>query len=145
MTTRTPPPIDPREWEAQELGLRAARNGGQHPADPEATRYRLVSRAVATAPRSQPPPGFAAALAARAATRGSGLERLLVHILLAVLGAAAVLVTALFAGPAWQATRDSLGAGATPWVAAGAACIVLSWAFNQARQLRALPSRATPH
>lgn len=146
MSTRQPSPgFDAGEWDAQERGLRSARQAVDDPPDPAARDYRLVARAIATAPRSQPPPDFAAAVAASAGadagvgTRDPGYERILVRGLLLVLGAAAVVVAALSAGPAWQALRAASTAGTMPWAAAAAACVAAAWALGQAQQLRGLP------
>ncbi|MGO1542033.1 MAG: hypothetical protein ACTHZI_00380 [Luteimonas sp.] len=135
-------PSDAHQWEAQEQGLRAAR-GGDDPSGREAADYRLVAKAVATAPRSQPPADFAAVVASRAGTtRKPGLEPALVRGLMLILAIASILVTVPAAGPAWRAIRDGLAAGGLSWVAAGAACMVASWVMSQVRQIRAIPPGA---
>ncbi len=132
-----PPPVDERDWLAQE---RALAQGG----DP---RDALLARALRTPPAASPPPGFAADMA-RLVTpavvpRDEGrLERLLLNTLFVVMAAGALVVTLLY-GSHWLAALDGLlGQRATQWALAGAACVALSWALNGARRLWATPPMA---
>ena len=131
-------PIDAREWAAQEQGLAAARSGDDGHDDAASRSYRVVAVAVATAPRSRPPPGFAAAVAASVPERDPGFERGLSRGLLLALGAASIVSAALSAAPAWRLLHDGPAAGAMPWVIAAGACVAATWALGQARQLRGL-------
>lgn len=171
-----PPAVDAAEWARQERGLQAARSRAQgaapeaheHPRDialPIADDaalddYRLVATAIATAPRSAPPAGFAAAVAARttcaarpasvarAASVGiharrdagqAGFEPHLAGGLLLLLGTAAPLAAAGAIGPAWRALRLGLGGDTLSWTVMVVACIAATWAVGQVRQLRAVP------
>ncbi|MGY0612960.1 hypothetical protein [Luteimonas sp. A501] len=142
MTTKdTPPKVDASEWEAQEQGLRVARGNGHGPADADAVAhcYRLVATAVTTAPRSQPPPGFAAAVAARVGIRDPRFEPILARSLLLILATASIMAAALYADAAWYALRQALATDAMPWLAAAGICIALNWISGQIRRLHALP------
>lgn len=173
---RIPPAVDAAEWARQERGLQAARSRAQgaapeaheHPRDialPIADDaalddYRLVATAIATAPRSAPPAGFAAAVAARTASPAraasparpasvgiharsdaaqTGFERRLAGGLLLLLGIAAPLAAAGAIAPAWRALRLGLGGDTLSWTAIAATCIATTWAVGQVRQLRAVP------
>ncbi|MBJ6985524.1 hypothetical protein [Luteimonas sp. MC1750] len=152
-TTRTPSAIDGDEWARQEQGLRAARLDaagsfqGGHGHGTDARRiddYRLVATAIATAPRSRPPLDFAAAVAAKAgsAAPDPGFEPTLAGGLLLLLGGAALVAAVSAVGPAWDALRQSVGAGSVGWMAVPGACIALGWALGQVRQLREHAPRA---
>ena len=131
MNTTTPPEFDPREWEAQERGLKAARTREAGAIDPAAADYRAVARALASAPRSQPPPGFAADVALLAARREAGLDRLLSRLLPPMFVVASLGAGARYGGAWWHAVQPSLGADALGWLLVGAGCVGLSWFMRQ--------------
>lgn len=168
-----PPAVDAAEWARQERGLQASRGRAQGAApqahgyptdvalpltdDAALNDYRLVATAIATAPRSAPPAGFAAAVAARTASPAraaspasvgiharsdaaqTGFERRLAGGLLLLLGIAAPLAAAGAIAPAWRALRLGLGGDTLSWTAIAATCIATTWAVGQVRQLRAVP------
>ncbi len=136
MNNKNELPVDEREWESQERGMRASRDRGTDAMDPTADSYRRVAMALTNAPRCEPPADFAAAVMAQIAIRDAGVERALLRGLVLVLAAASVIVTALYAGPWWQAMRGMLTGGALQWVVAGTGCVALSWMVGQLRQLR---------
>ncbi len=134
-TTRNgpPPAIDEHHWRAQEDALAGA--GDRHDA--------LLARALATLPASQPPAGFAAAVARLAATRPllalpvePAFERVLLNVLAWILALAALAAAALYGGQWLAQLRAGLGEGAATWVLAAAACAGLSWALGGLRAWR---------
>ena len=145
MTTR-PPRHGPREavaerdWLAQEQAL----SSPDHRAD------ALLARALRSLPVSQPPPGFAADVAARAAAGRSpsagdgGLERALLNALLAVLVLATLATVAYFGGDWWRLAGHALGEGAAQWALLGATCLLLAWLPEAALRLRET-GRPVPH
>lgn len=133
-----PPIVAEAEWLAQEQAL----------ARPAHRADALLAQALRSGPGSEPPPGFAAAVARQAraaATRGvedARVERLLLAALMLALGLAVAGVLAWY-GPRWWALLHAvLGEGAAPWALAGAACLLLSWLPECARRLR--PAGAAP-
>ena len=137
MNTRPPRhaasgPVAERDWLAQEQAL----SSPGHRAD------ALLARALASLPASQPPPGFAAEVAALAAAGPSPaaadarFERALLDGLLAVLLLATLATVAYFGGDWWRLARGALGDGAAQWALLGAACLLLSWLPEAARRLR---------
>jgi hypothetical protein len=88
-----------REWDAQESALRAERAGAALRDSTDVAQYRLVARALRSAPLSSPPSDFAARVAASVerSSRGANesvelwLERGLVALLL-LAGATALVV-----------------------------------------------------
>lgn len=134
---KEPPPVDEREWESQERGMRAARDDGADTVDAVAKSYRRVAMALSSAPRCEPPPDFATAVVAQIANRDAGVERVLFRGLVLALTAASVIVTALYAGRWWQALQEGmLEVGALQWVVAGMGCVALSWMMGQLQQFR---------
>lgn len=121
-----------RDWLAQEQAL----SSPGHRAD------ALLARALRSLPVSQPPPGFAAdvaALAAGGASIAAGdarLERALLNGLLTVLVLASLATAAYFGGDWWRLASGALGDGAAQWAVLGAACLLLSWLPEAARRLR---------
>jgi hypothetical protein len=124
--------IDDAEWAAQERGMRAAPDADASGLDAIAATYRVVAEALASMPRSQPPPDFVAEVAKRAARRESGLERPLSRVLLALFLAVSAGMLVLYAEPAWRGLREALGSEALGWVLAGVGCLALSWTGNRA-------------
>lgn len=127
-------PVDDREWDSQERGLRAARDRGMDAMDPTAESYRRVARAVLNAPRCEPPADFAAGIVARIAVQDAGIERALFRCLLLVLATSSAVVAALYGGQWWQAMQGMFSGGALRWVLAGAACTALSWMIGRLHQ-----------
>jgi hypothetical protein len=135
-----PPFADPdreREWLAQESALRRERLH-LDPAgdDARAQRYRLLARALRTAPTDGLPADFAQQMnarvtaAARAANPPMTLESFLLVGLAGVLLLAAVIVTVKH-GAWWPSFAAALPASAaTPWLLPLSACLALSWAFG---------------
>lgn len=126
-------PVAERDWLAQEQALSAP----GHRAD------ALLARALRSLPASQPPPGFAAEVAALAAAGApvaaagdTRLERALLNGLLAVLVLATLGTVAYFGGDWWRLASGALGDGAAQWALLGAACLLLSWLPEAARRLR---------
>lgn len=138
MNDRKAPPVDDREWEIQERGMRAARGHGADASDPAAESYRRVAMAVATAPHRRPPADFATGVMQQIARREAGIERALFRSLLLVLAAAATVVATLYGGQWWRALQGASTAGALPWVMAGTGCVALSWMIGQLQQLLAM-------
>lgn len=129
-----PPPVDETDWQAQEQAL--SMSSGRR-AD------LLLARALRTLPASQPPPGFAEAVArvAAAGTLPAGaadtrLERILLHGLLGLLALASLGAMAWYGSQWWTLTSQALGAGAAQWALVGAACLLLSWLPEAARRLQ---------
>lgn len=85
-----------REWQAQQCALEDESRGA--PAgDPQVDCYRAVFRAIARAPRSEPPADFAAGVLAALAVseRDERIERWVMRALAALVG----IGIALYAGP----------------------------------------------
>ena len=88
-----------REWDAQESALRAERAGAAPRGSSDVAQYRLIARALRSAPLRSPPSDFAARVAASVerSSRGANesvelwLERALVALLL-LAGAVALVV-----------------------------------------------------
>ena len=127
-----PGPVADRDWRAQEQAL----------ASPAHRADALLARALRSQPLPEPPPGFAAAVAALAAaapsprTVDTGLERSLLHGLLAILALATLGTLGYFGGQWWALASHALGAGAAQWALLGAGCLLLSWLPEAARRLR---------
>lgn len=130
------PVLDEREWQAQERGMRAAQRDDTSATDPQVANYRVVAQALRSAPHSQPPADFAAAVARLAAARSdAGLERVLSRMLLAVFVVSSVVVTALYGGRWWQSVHQTLGGDALAWLLAGMGCLAVSWLLGQLRPI----------
>lgn len=136
-----PPFADPdreREWLAQESALRRERLH-LDPAgdDARSQHYRLLARALRTAPTDGLPADFAQQIGARVAagTRARQPAMMLESLLLTVLGClllvAAVIVT-VDDGEAWWPSFATMlrASSATPWSLPLSACLALSWAFD---------------
>lgn len=128
----TPAPVDERDWLAQERAL-----GGAGDA-----RDALLARALREPPVSQPPPDFAAAVARLAATAAPlsaavepRLERVLLAVLAAAMGLAALVALAIWGGQWWALSAQAIGAATVPWVALAGGCLLLSWLPGAARGL----------
>lgn len=119
-------PIDDAEWQAQERGLRAARDS-VHAADGLDASYRLIAQAVQSAPGCEPPVDFAAAVVAHVASNEAGFERWLSQLLLAVFLVASGIVAVVYGGELWQTMQQGLGEGASGWIVAAITCAALSW------------------
>ncbi len=133
-------PIDDAEWQAQERGLRAARDGAPAADGPDAA-YRLVAKAAQSAPGSQPPADFAAVVVAHVARHEAGFERWLTNLLLAVFVIASGIVAAVYGGELWQTLQQGLGEGASGWVVAAISCAALSWIGSRLLELSAQSGR----
>ncbi|MGH8078812.1 MAG: hypothetical protein ACREPE_16045 [Lysobacter sp.] len=128
------PPIDEREWQAQERGMRAAHGDDTDVADFRTAHYRVVAQALRSTPRSQPPADFASSVARLAVTRSdAGLERTLSQILLVVFAISSLMVIALYGGRWWQSIHQAVGDDTLAWLLAGMGCLILSWLFDQLR------------
>lgn len=137
MSMTREPPIDEREWQAQERGMRAAPGDDTDVADSRTVHYRVVAQALRSTPCSQPPADFASSVARLALTHGdAGLERTLSKILLVVFAVSSLVVVALYGGRWWQSVHQAVGDNALAWLLVGMVCLVLSWVFGQLRILR---------
>ncbi len=136
MNGRKEPVVDDCEWEAQERGLRAARNGESSAADPEIEVYRRLASALSCAPHSAPPADFASRIARQVAAPDTGIEIALHRSLLVVLALTSFIVIALYGGQWWQAARAALTGSALPWFLAGIGCLVLTWTVSQVQRFR---------
>ncbi len=143
--TRHPDAVSERDWLAQEQALHS----------PGRRADLLLARALRTMPVSQPPPEFAAQVAALAAAGNlprpvadeAPLERVLLRILLALLGLSTLGALGWFGGQWWALASEALGAGAAQWAVVGAACLLLSWLPDLARRMQgpaAAPARHAP-
>ena len=95
--------------------------------------------ALRSAPLGEPPPGFAADIAARAMQgNGDGIERSLVRGFTIVLAASLLAMPVLYGPQWWEAMQSVMTVGSLRLVLAGAACLGLSWILPR----RALASRA---
>ena len=142
MSRKHETPIDPREWEAQERGMRAALGRDLPGTDAVTANYRIVAEALAAMPRTDPPPGFAADVAGRVARDAAGLERVLSWVLLFVFLIAMVVVAAQYGPPWWQSLRGAFSADAMTWMLAGLGCVVASWAGSRWHELSRQPEDA---
>ncbi|MBB1473010.1 MULTISPECIES: hypothetical protein [unclassified Luteimonas] len=130
------PPIDEREWQAQERAMRRSAPGGHE--DPLVAGYRKVAAAARAASPPELPEDFAAQVAAlvggeaRAVPDGR-LERVLLRILLALLPVALAAVLVLFGARWWQAASGVLGEDALRWLLVALACAVVSWGIDRVR------------
>lgn len=128
-----PAPVEEADWLAQEQAL-SMPSGRRADA--------LLARALRTLPVSQPPPGFAAAVAQLAAAgphqavaTDTQLERHLLNALLGLLALASLGAAAWYGSQWWSLASQALGAGAAQWALLGAACLLLSWLPGAARRL----------
>lgn len=145
MSMTREPPIDEREWQAQERGMRAARGQASAETDTSNTagtadmptaHYRAVAHALRTAPGSEPPIDFAISVAGLATPRSdAGLERTLSRILLAVFAVSSLVVLALYAPRGWQSVRQAFDGDGLAWLLAGIGCLLVSWVFAQLRAI----------
>ena len=134
-----------REWEAQEIALRAERGGESAGGDTRVAQYRLIARALRNQRFDPWPSDFAArtaahvALEARMPSEGVEvwLERALVTLLV-LAGAVAVLV---YNGETLRELSFTLPEPTAlglrtvmSWGAAVAACVGVSWAFELLRK-----------
>lgn len=124
-------PVDPGEWELQERGMRAARGREAGAMDAAALDYRIVAEALVSLPRSEPPADFAAGVAACAARREAGIERLLSRILLATFAVALVVACSCYGEQGWQALRQAFGDASLGWMLASLGCVALSWTCSR--------------
>lgn len=138
------PAFDAIEWDQQERGRRAARQGGDDGLDARARDYRVVARAVRSRPRREPPMDFAAAVARQAADREAGIERLLSRWLAVALVIVLGIVGVRYGAAVWTAFQQALGDAATGWVLLGLACAGLSWACARIRTFTAQARTARP-
>lgn len=131
------PPIDEREWQAQERAMHNGRATAPHD-DPLVATYRPVAAAARHASPPELPADFAVQVAAlvrgeaRAVPDGC-LERVLLRILLALMPVALAAVLVLFGMRWWQASVALLGEDALRWVLVAAACAVVSWGIDGLR------------
>ncbi len=142
MNTSGKPPIDEAEWQAQERGMRAAREGDALGMNGLAEDYAIVARALVSPPRSEPPADFAADVAEHITRHEAGRERLWSRILLAASVLASIVVCARYGGPWWQPLRQSFDNDASGWMLAVAGCVALSWAARQLLVFARLPGGA---
>lgn len=143
MNSKKAPPIDDREWEIQERGMRAAHSRRAEATDPAVECYRRVATALLHAPRSEPPADFASAVVAQVAVRDTGIERALFRSLFVVLAAVSVIVTALYGDQWWRAVQGVPVEGALQWLVAGTGCVALSWMGGQLHQMLAMRAAET--
>lgn len=140
MSITREPPIDEREWQAQERGMRAAQGDDADvagTADLPTAHYRVVAQALQSTPGSQPPADFASSVAGLAVTRSEAVfERTLSKILLVVFAISSLVVVALYAGRWWQSVHQAFDGDALAWLLAGIGCLVVSWVFGQLRSIR---------
>ena len=133
MSTSKDTPVDEYEWELQERAMQAARDHRGPTTCPAAESYRRVAVALSSA-RSEPPAGFASAMARQIAQQNPGIERALFCGLFLALAASSVVVTALYGGQWWQAVQGISHGGAGQWVLAGTGCMIFSWMISRLRQ-----------
>ena len=130
--------IDEREWQAQERALQAERlhlSGG----DPRLASYRAVARALRQPLPHGLPADFARALAARLgrAPLDTRVEQGLLRGLVTLFALSGAVVAAMY-GQAWLppilAVLPASSPNAMHWLLAVAACVGMSWAFDQVRK-----------
>lgn len=140
MSPTPEPPIDEREWQAQERGMRTADGDDADvagKADVRTAHYRVVAQALQCAPGNQPPTDFASSVARLAVTRrDAGLERMVSRLLLFVFAVSSLVVVALYGGRWWQPVHLALGDDTLAWLLAGMVCLAVSWVFGQLRSIR---------
>ncbi|TYT26124.1 hypothetical protein FZO89_07540 [Luteimonas viscosa] len=135
------PGVAERDWQAQERALSGAT------AD---RRDLLLARALRTMPLSRPPADFASAVARIAARDGgeaaaeSGLERVLLHVLLAAMALAGAGAVAMYGGRWWALAGEMFGTQATLWAAFAGLCLLLSWLPQAVRRLLDATRTPTP-
>lgn len=131
-------PAREREWLAQEDAMRRER---QHLAptgdSPRSQRYRLLARALRSAPPDSLPADFAQQMSALAAARAYGrtptmaLESVMTVALASALFVAAVAVTAIYGATWWPSFETLLPAPSTTrWLVALLGCLGISWLFG---------------
>ena len=130
--------IDGREWQAQERALQAERlHLGD--ADPRLASYRAIARALRQPLPHGLPADFARQLAAKLgrAPLDTRVEQGLLRGLLTLLALSAAVVAAIY-GQAWLpaivAVLPAWSPNAMHWLLAVAACVGMSWAFDQLRK-----------
>ena len=131
------PPIDEREWLAQERAMHGRAAAAGHD-DPMVAAYRPVAAAARQAREPDLPGDFAARVAARVsyeprAAPDGRLEHVLLRILLGLMPVALAAVVALFGARWWQASTALLGEDAVRWALVATACAALSWGMDRLR------------
>ena len=130
--------IDEREWQAQERALQAERLHLSD-ADPRLGSYRAIARALRQPLPHGLPADFARQLAARLgrAPLDTRVEQGLLRGLLTLLALSGAVVAAMY-GQAWLpaivAVLPASSPNAMHWLLAVAACVGMSWAFDQLRK-----------
>ena len=130
--------IDEREWQAQERALQAERLHLSD-ADPRLGSYRAIARALRQPLPHGLPADFARQLAARLgrAPLDTRVEQGLLRGLLALLVLSGAVVAAMYGQtwlPAIVAVLPDSSPNAMHWLLAVAACVGMSWAFDQLRK-----------
>lgn len=136
-----------REWEAQESALRAERLQMRAGHDPAVGQYRLVVRALRKPPLTPLPKDFAARVAARVELKSRAandrVEVWLGRALVALLVLAGAAAVAVYFGDSLRDLAENLTLPepaafrvqiVASWIAAIAACVGVSAAFNLARK-----------
>ena len=128
-------PLHEREWLLQEQAMRRERlHLDQAGDDARSRRYRLLARALRTAPSAALPADFAQRMSAMVSapmqrrTPATRFENVLTSMLAGVLVLAAVTVTVIYGATWWPSFRALLPApAATQWGLALLACLGTSW------------------
>lgn len=130
--------IDEREWQAQERALQEERlhlGGG----DPRLGAYRAIARALRQPLPHGLPADFARQLAMRLgrAPLDTRVEQGLLRGLVTLFGLSGAVVAAIY-GQAWVpailAVLPASSPNAMHWLLAVAACVGMSWGFDQLRK-----------
>jgi len=130
--------IDEREWQAQERALQAERLHLSD-ADPRLGAYRAIARTLRQPLPHGLPADFASQLAARLgrAPLDTRVEQGLLRGLLTLFALSGAVVAAMY-GQAWLpaivAVLPASSPNAMHWLLAVAACVGMSWGFDQVRK-----------
>lgn len=140
MNMNIEPPVDPGEWDAQERGrLAAAQRGEATASEPGASAYLQVALALRSAPLGEPPPGFAAEVAACVSQcTDDRTERVFVRSFGVVVGVALAAVLVLYGPQCWEAMRSTMTEGSLRLLMATAGCLGVSLAAR--RRLESRPA-----
>lgn len=135
--------FDEREWQAQERAMRAVRSAASlDDDDTQAAPYLGISRALREPPMTSLPMGFAADVARHVqvaqVASAERFERILMHVLIAVLGVSAGVICVIHGAQWLPAIEHAMPDNGGTWLAVVAACAGMHWTMERWRARHAV-------